>query len=100
MLRFEADRSDGLQWFVDHLAAGEAASTVGMTTFPTGGSSPLYFGNLASLGSETFFHGLLDDVRWRKSIVSGENALETAAGNGPWVDVSGGHFDAGITPST
>jgi hypothetical protein len=95
MLRFEADHSNGLHLFVDHLAAGEAASTLGMSTFPSGGEFPLYFGNLASLGTETFFHGMLDDVRWRKSLVSGEEALETSAGNGPWVDVTGGHFDAG-----
>ena len=49
MLRFEAESSGGLHWFVDHLAAGEAESTVGMASFPTGGDAPLYFGIVSGI---------------------------------------------------
>lgn len=88
VFQFEAEEAGGMRWFVDHEAAGESVSTVGMSAFPTGGTAPFLLGNEA-------FHGALDDVRMRESIVSGEELIEASEGKGPWIDVSKGHFDAG-----
>ena len=94
-LFFEADHPSGVRLFVDHLAAGPAVSTIGLDRFPHTVDAPLFLGNGPSLGSDTYLHGGLDDLRWRLGIVSGEELLETSAGRAPWIDVSGGHFDAG-----
>ena len=93
-VRFEANEMTGLRLFLDHDPAGPSASTVGLTTFPNT-TAPLYLGNDGTLNADRFLNGELDDLRLRKALVSAEELLETSVGVGPWIDVSGGHFDAG-----
>ncbi len=92
-LKFKADSSAGWQLFQDFKAAGPNVSTAGLTAYPN--TSRAWIGNDGALGSSTAFRGALDDLRLRASDVSGDELVAASEGFGPWVDVSGGHFDAG-----